>query len=147
MVGTAHSNNGINVQTITFSGAAGNPVPTYPNRFASIPAGVALPRPTIFAFDPDYQNARTQQASTGLEWEWMPNTSIAVNYLFVKGDDLPRSTDINIGAGEPGDVHRGRKRRERCRTTSSRPVPSRTSRASSRSRAPRNRATTGSPSN
>jgi hypothetical protein len=101
MVGTAHSNNGINVQTITFSGAAGNPVPTYPNRFTSIPAGVALPRPTVFAFDPDYENARTQQASTGVEWEWMPNTSIAVNYLFVKGDDLPRSTDINIGAATP----------------------------------------------
>ncbi len=101
MVGTAHSNNGINVQTITFSGAAGNPVPTYPNRFTSIPAGVTLPRPTIFVFDPDYENARTQQASTGFEWEWMPNTSLAVNYLFVKGDDLPRSTDINIGAATP----------------------------------------------
>ena len=101
MVGTAHSNNGINVQTITFSGAAGNPVPTYPNRFTSIPAGVALPRPTIFAFDPDYENARTQQASTGVEWEWMPNTSIGVNYLFVRGDDLPRSTDINIGPASP----------------------------------------------
>jgi hypothetical protein len=101
MVGTAHSNNGINVQTITFAGSAGNPVPTYPNRFPTIPAGVALPRPTIFAFDPDYQNARTQQASTGLEWEWMPNTSVSVTYLFVKGDDLPRSTDVNIGPATP----------------------------------------------
>ena len=101
MVGTAHSNNGINVQTITFSGANGNPVPTYPNRFSSIPAGVTLPRPTIFAFDRDYENARTQQASTGFEWEWMPNTSVAVNYLFVRGDDLPRSTDINIGPANP----------------------------------------------
>ena len=45
MVGTAHSNNGINVQTITFTGAL---VPTYPNSFASLPAGVTLPRPTIF---------------------------------------------------------------------------------------------------
>ena len=101
MVGTAHSNNGINVQTITFSGAADSPSPTYPNRFSSIPSGVTLPRPTIFAFDPDYQNARTQQASTGVEWEWMPNTSVGVNYLFVRGDDLPRSTDINIGAATP----------------------------------------------
>ncbi|HEY6360643.1 MAG TPA: carboxypeptidase regulatory-like domain-containing protein [Vicinamibacterales bacterium] len=101
MVGTAHSSNGINVQTITFVGSQGNPVPTYPNRFSSIPAGVVLPRPTIFAFDPDYQNARTQQASTGFEWEWMPNTSVSVNYLFVKGDNLPRSTDINIGTATP----------------------------------------------
>jgi outer membrane receptor protein involved in Fe transport len=101
MVGTAHSNNGINVQTITFRGGTTDPVPAYPNRFSGIPQGVTLPRPTIFVFDPDYENARTQQASAGFEWEWMPNTSLAVNYLFVKGDDLPRTTDINIGAPSP----------------------------------------------
>jgi hypothetical protein len=101
MVGTAHSNNGINVQTITFRGAAGDPVPTYPQGFDGIPQGVALPKPTIFAFDPDYQNARVQQASTGFEWEWMPNVALSVNYLFVKGDNLSRSTDINIGASSP----------------------------------------------
>jgi hypothetical protein len=76
-------------------------VPTYPGIFASIPSGVALPRPTIFAFDADYENARVQQASAGVEWEWMPNTSLSVNYLFVKGDDLPRSTDINVGTAGP----------------------------------------------
>jgi hypothetical protein len=101
MVGTAHSNNGVNVQTITFRGANGEPVPTYPNRFSSIPSGAVLPRPTIFTFADDYQNARVQQASTGFEWEWMPNTSLSVNYLFVKGDQLPRSTDLNIGAATP----------------------------------------------
>jgi hypothetical protein len=101
MVGTAHSNNGINIQTLTFRGSLGEPVPTYPNTFASIPAGVTLPAPTIFVFDGDYENARTQQASAGFEWEWIPQTAISVNYLFVKGDDLPRSTDINIGAASP----------------------------------------------
>ena len=101
MVGTAHSNNGINVQTITFRGGAGDPVPTYPSTFAAIPSGVVLPKPTIFTFDPDYQNARTQQANTGIEWEVMPQTSVSINYLFVRGDDLPRSTDINIGAASP----------------------------------------------
>jgi outer membrane receptor protein involved in Fe transport len=101
MVGTAHSNNGVNVQTITFRGSLGEPVPTYPNRFAGIPQGVTLPRPTIFAFDRDYENPRVQQGSAGFEWEWMPNTSISVNYLFVKADDLSRSTDRNIGASSP----------------------------------------------
>jgi hypothetical protein len=101
MVGTAHSNNGINVQTITFRGAAGDPVPTYPDRFNGIPQGVTLPKPTIFAFDPGYQNARVQQASTGFDWEWMPNVALSVHYLFVKGDNLSRSTDINIGASSP----------------------------------------------
>ena len=67
MVGTAHSNNGINVQTITFTGSQ---VPTYPNDLSrALPTGAALPRPTIFNFDRDYQNAKVQQASVGFEYE------------------------------------------------------------------------------
>ncbi len=95
MVGTAHSNNGINVQTITFTGAS---MPIYPAIYSALPTGVALPRPTIFTFASDYQNARVQQASAGFEWEVMRNTSLVFNYLRVDGSDLPRSTDINIGA-------------------------------------------------
>jgi outer membrane receptor protein involved in Fe transport len=98
MVGTAHSNNGINVQTITFTGPL---VPTYPATFASIPAGATIPKPTIFIFDRDYENPRVQQASTGVEYAINQRTSIAVNYLFVHGDQLSRSTDINIGAATP----------------------------------------------
>jgi hypothetical protein len=98
MVGTAHSNNGINVQTITFTGSL---VPTYPATFAAIPAGVARPRPTIFVFDQDYQNPRVQQANTGVEYAVSQRTSVSVNYLFVHGDQLSRSTDVNIGAATP----------------------------------------------
>src|SRR5207247_6559462 len=64
MVGTAHSNNGINVQTITFTG---NLVPVYPTVYGSIPTGVALPKPTIFVFDKNYQTPRVQQSSAGVE--------------------------------------------------------------------------------
>jgi Carboxypeptidase regulatory-like domain/TonB dependent receptor len=98
MVGTAHSNNGINVQTITFTG---NQVPVYPAVFPSLPTGVALPKPTIFNFDRNYQNARIQQASAGFEYQVMAQTSVAINYLYVKGDNLPRSTDINVGGQTP----------------------------------------------
>jgi hypothetical protein len=98
MVGTAHSNNGVNVQTITFTGDL---VPTYPAILSAIPTGVTLPSPTIFAFDANYQNARVQQASTGVDLQIAPDTSVSISYLFVKGDDLPRSTDINIGASSP----------------------------------------------
>jgi outer membrane receptor protein involved in Fe transport len=98
MVGTAHSNNGINVQTITFTGAL---VPTYPNTFSGIPTGVVLPKPTIFVFDKDYQNPRVQQASMGIEYSLDSHTSLSVNYLFVHGDQLSRSTDINIGVSTP----------------------------------------------
>jgi outer membrane receptor protein involved in Fe transport len=98
MVGTAHSNNGINVQTITFTGAL---VPTYPATFSSIPTGVTLPKPTIFIFDKDYQNPRLQQASAGVDYALGPATSVSVSYLFVHGDQLSRSTDINIGPASP----------------------------------------------
>ena len=52
MIGTAHSNNGINVQTLTFTGAS---LPVYPNIHASVPVGASIPKPTIFAFDPGYR--------------------------------------------------------------------------------------------
>jgi outer membrane receptor protein involved in Fe transport len=94
MVGTAHSNNGISVQTITFTG---NLVPAYPNIYPALPTGATIPKPTIFNFDRDYQNAKVHQASAGFEFELMPQTSLAVNYLYVKGVQLPRSTDINVG--------------------------------------------------
>ncbi len=98
MVGTAHSNNGINVQTITFTGSQ---VPTYPAIFPGVPGGATLPRPTIFIFDKQYQNPRVQQASTGIEYALGPETSVAVSYLFVHGDQLSRSTDLNVGPASP----------------------------------------------
>jgi outer membrane receptor protein involved in Fe transport len=95
MVGTAHSNNGINVQTITFTGSL---VPQYPTIYPALPTGATIPRPTIFNFDRAYENAKVHQASVGFEYQLMPQTSLVINYLYVKGDQLPRSTDINVGA-------------------------------------------------
>jgi outer membrane receptor protein involved in Fe transport len=97
MVGTAHSNNGINVQTITFTSG----LPTYPAIFTALPTGAALPKPTIFTFSKDYQNPRVQQASVGMDWQIFAGTSVSVNYLHVSGDSLPRSIDINFGASTP----------------------------------------------
>jgi outer membrane receptor protein involved in Fe transport len=94
MIGTAHSNNGINVQTLTFTGTT---VPTYPNTFATPPVGGLAAVPTIFVFDPKFQNPMVHQASAGVEQVLTNDMAIAVNYLFVKGNDLPRSTDINLG--------------------------------------------------
>ncbi len=95
MFGTATSNNGINVQTITFRGGQ---MPTYPNIFPTLPTGAALPKPTIFVFDPSFQNPKVQQASLGVEHALTGDLAVNATYLYVKGDDLPRSTDINIGA-------------------------------------------------
>ena len=95
MIGTAMSNNGINVQTLTFTGAQ---MPTYPNIFPSIPSGVTLPRPTIFVFDPNFQNPLVHQASLGIEHAVTPDIAVALSYLYVKGTHLQRSTDINLGS-------------------------------------------------
>ena len=95
MLGTAHSNNGINIVSLTFTGDA---VPTYPQKFDQIPTTGTASRPTIFYIDKDFQNSRLMQGSVAFEWEFMARTTATVTYLFVDGKDLPRSIDRNIGS-------------------------------------------------
>ncbi len=94
MIGTAMSNNGINVQGITFLGAQ---MPVYPNVFPSIPTGASLPKPTILVFDPNFQNPLVHQASLGIEHAVSNDFSIGFSYLYVKATKLQRSADINVG--------------------------------------------------
>lgn len=94
MVGTAHSNNGINVQTVTFTG---NLVPTYPAKFDALPTGISLPKPTIFVFDRDYENPEVHQASAGFDYALDKDLSLGVSYLYVAGRKLQRSRDLNVG--------------------------------------------------
>lgn len=94
MIGTAHSNNGVNVQTITFTGAL---IPSYPNVYASVPIGAAAPPPTIFAFDDEYENPQVRQGSLGVERGLTGDILVGVMYQSVRGEDLTRSTDINFG--------------------------------------------------
>jgi hypothetical protein len=93
MVGTAHSNNGINVQTVTFTG---NLIPNYPAIYASLPTGVTLPKPTIFAFDKDYEAPEVHQASAGVEHALTDDVSVGASLLYVAGRKLQRSTDFNL---------------------------------------------------
>ena len=93
MIGTAHSNNGINVQTITFRGTD---MPVYPAIFPSIPAGARLNPVTIFVFDPDFENPKVQQSSFGVEQQLGSDYSVGVTYQYVAGNDLPRSRDVNV---------------------------------------------------
>ncbi|HEX5215851.1 MAG TPA: carboxypeptidase regulatory-like domain-containing protein [Vicinamibacterales bacterium] len=95
MLGTAHSNNGVNIIALTFTGDA---VPTWPNNFSSIPAGGTAAKPTIFYIQPDFQNARLMQGNLAAEWEILPDTSLTVTYLSVSGSSLPRSIDRNLGS-------------------------------------------------
>jgi outer membrane receptor protein involved in Fe transport len=102
MVGTAHSQNGIQVLTINFPLDL---APKYPNSFASLPTGVTLPKPTIFVFAPDFQNPRVDQSSLGVEHALSSDFTIGATYQYVKGSDLPRSADINIGAATTQTVN------------------------------------------
>jgi hypothetical protein len=101
MVGTAHSNNGINVQTVTFTGSQ---VPAYPNVFPTLPAGAALPKPTIFVFDKDYENPEVHQASLGVDYALTDDVAVAAGYLYVRGRKLQRSTDVNLFAPVATDI-------------------------------------------
>ena len=109
-VGTAFSNNALNVQTLTFSGAN---IPQYPNTQCgapvatpncAAPTGGTAGRPSIFVFQPNYHEPDVQQANLGLEYQIQPSMSILVNYLWVKGTHLTRTRDINLQGPETPTV-------------------------------------------
>jgi len=105
MVGTAHSNNGLNVVTLNFSGSA---IPQYPNNICGAPdssgaspscappSGGSSNPPIIFIFSPGYVQPQVQQASFGLEYELAKDLALTVSYLGVKGTHVQRTRDINL---------------------------------------------------
>ncbi len=96
MLGTAHSNNGINILGVTLNClAVPNPCPTYPAIFTTPPATGAQ-RPNIFLFSDDYEQPMVQQGRIGFEREIFRNISVAVNYLYFRGTHLSRTRDINL---------------------------------------------------
>ena len=113
-VGTAFSNNGLNVQTLTFRPT--DPVfdfPRYPNTqcgppvatpSCAPPTGGTPSTPTIFAFQRDYHEPDVQQANLGVEYQIQKSMSVQVNYLWVKGTHLTRTRDINLQGPETPTV-------------------------------------------
>ncbi len=107
LTGTAHSNNGINVQTLQFTSATTPVIPSYPNNICgaptaspncSAPAGGTVQQPIIFAFSPDFAQPLVQQFNFGGEYEFVRDWSVSISYLAVKGTHLPRTRDINLNA-------------------------------------------------
>jgi outer membrane receptor protein involved in Fe transport len=96
--GTAFTQNGIQVQTFTYSGANNIPV-TYPNLLPSIP--VANRTPSLFIFVRDFRNGQTQQWNFNVERQIGNHYSITLGYLGVKGSHLPRARDINLFPSVP----------------------------------------------
>ncbi len=98
-LGTAHSNNGVSVIGLTLNNVR---LPfEYPNRFLDLNAiralGGTAATPDIFIFDKNYQQPYTQQGSLGVEYEVAKNLSIGASYLYVKGTQLSRTRDLNLG--------------------------------------------------
>jgi hypothetical protein len=109
-VGTAFSNNALNVQTLTFTGAD---IPQYPSTKCGAP--VASPNcaaptggkaglPSIYVFQRDYHQPNVQQANLGVEYQIQRTMSLQVNYLWVKGTHLTRTRDINLQGPETPTV-------------------------------------------
>lgn len=109
-VGTAFSNNALNVQTLTFRPTdAVFAFPRYPNTqcgqpvaapSCAPPAAGAASAPTIFVFQPNYHEPNVQQANLGVEYQIQKDMSVQVNYLWVKGTHLTRTRDINLQGPE-----------------------------------------------
>ncbi len=105
MYGTADSNNGVNVQTLTFNASTATPLPaSYPNTICgapqasagcAVPAGAKLPAPTIFEFAQNYRQPYVQQYNFGAEYEVSKGLSVSLGYLGVHGVHLQRTRDIN----------------------------------------------------
>lgn len=98
-LGTAHSNNGINVLTYTVN----NPTNlVYPFRFTSAAAltsffgGVNAATPSLFVFERNYQQPYTHQGSAGAEFGLTRDMSVSATYLTVRGRHLQRTRDINL---------------------------------------------------
>lgn len=97
ITGTAHTQNGISVQTVTFN-AAQFPAAglTYPNVFSSFPSAGTVPPLELFFFSPNYVDPMVHQASFGVERELFKDWSLSVNYLMTRGIRLSRTRDINL---------------------------------------------------
>lgn len=93
MIGTSHSQNAIQVLSISFPA---NLFPVWPNRYDTLPPALASLPQNIFVFSPNFQNPKVQQASVGAERAITNDISFGVSYQYVRGSDLPRTVDINI---------------------------------------------------
>lgn len=96
MLGTTHSNNGINILGLTLNCTiTPNPCPIYPNVFPTAP-NAAANKPNLFLFAENFQQPYVQQGRLGIERELMKNLSLSVTYLFFRGVHLSRTRDINL---------------------------------------------------
>ena len=98
VLGTAHSQNGINVTGVNLTAAQLNTLGLrYPNILTAVPT-VGSANPNLYFFAPDYVQPYVQQGRLGVERELARGLSLSATYLFYKGVHLTRTRDINLAA-------------------------------------------------
>ncbi len=90
LVGTAHSQNGIQVQVYTLSTG----LPVFPNVLTDPPA--ASRRPDIYVASPNYVQPLTAQWNFNYETQVAKDYALTFAYLGVRGYHLSRTRDINL---------------------------------------------------
>jgi len=102
MLGTAHSQNGIQVTgvSLTCTTTPSNPCLTYPAIFTAPPSAGGV-NPSLYMFARDYAQPYIQQGRVGVERELFANTSLSVSYLYFRGVHIGRTRDINLTTPVP----------------------------------------------
>jgi hypothetical protein len=108
MAARTHFQNGISVQTRTFTGTSGGAlIPAYPDTLCGPPNPSGLPpscpapatgTDVIMLFSRDYGQPYDQHANFGIEYELHKDLALSASYLMVKGTHLQRWRDINLEA-------------------------------------------------
>jgi hypothetical protein len=152
VLGTAHSQNGINVTGINLNAAQLTALGLkYPNILTAPPTGISS-NPNLYFFAPDYQQPYVEQGRVGVEREVLKNLSLSATYLYYHGLHITRTRDINLFAPLPTTFTSADGQTFTfLRFPSARPISRPAARASpttasASSRAPRTPSTTASPS-
>jgi outer membrane receptor protein involved in Fe transport len=96
-LGTAHSNNGINVINVTLNAAQIRAAGLrFPNILSAVPT-TSAPK-NLFLFSDNYVQPYVQQARLGFEREILPTLSLSVTYMLFRGVHLTRTRDVNLSA-------------------------------------------------
>ncbi len=98
VLGTAHSQNGINVTGVNLTAAQLTTLGlSYPNILTAVPA-VGSANPNLYYFAADYVQPYVEQGRLGVERELARGLSLSATYLFYKGVHLTRTRDVNLSA-------------------------------------------------
>lgn len=85
-----------NPRFVTFVvGPSGVGAPRFPNTLGSLPPGTTLPRQSIEAVSPDYENLVAFHTNLQLEQALSPNLSLTVGFINSRGTHLPVYRNIN----------------------------------------------------